>query len=210
MRDVQSKAMFGFRPGPLVNRMAGGSFSEATLGPLSFVERANDANANRGRRGGPQGRLPAAMDSAEQAYPDAAFKSGHLINSSLGGPGTDARNLTILSGSGNTAMNGPDNAIKAAVGKLEKIYRLFHKAGLPADGMDAAIHLKVTVSPAKWGRDPPDCHICNFVTYAARLTGNFDHALPPSDAAERDRLKAEITALLRAAKGRVDNRKPRR
>jgi hypothetical protein len=147
--------------------VAGALKMEVVLGPNACNPRANDAASN----------LPKAIAAARTKYPKCKFKAGHVLNCDLGGDGKNAKNLTILSSSGNTSMTLPDNALKRAANALKKVYEAIYGSDVAIDGEELktikyGIELKITVSTATWGDEEPDCYICNELKYSVHEWGD--------------------------------------
>lgn len=74
------------------SRPAGGKCTKAILGPWSLNPQNSDAKST----------LPSGISLARDTHKDYTFIAGHLLNAQLGGPGTDYKNLTILTSSANS------------------------------------------------------------------------------------------------------------
>jgi hypothetical protein len=160
----------------LVSTPAGSAKAVALLGPLSLQSVNSDANAS----------LPSGIIAARTAYPHAYFKAGHMINACFGGNGNKSNNLTILTGSANTAMTAYDNRVKDAVEALYNLYAAFHKAKINVfDIGTCRIKLKVEVSDDKWGDNPPESYIADEVT----ITATFENIPTDRSAFIRDILR---------------------
>ena len=92
--------------------------------------------------------LPPAIKSARAKYPGKHFKAGHLLNAAFGGPGNKAKNLTILSASGNSKHKRFDNNIKEAFRQLTKAYEVLCAMGLPPDEAVLTVMIKVKAKGA--------------------------------------------------------------
>lgn len=150
----------------LVSKVAGSAKAVALLGPLSLLSVNSDANAS----------LPSGIIAARLAYPKAYFKAGHMINACFGGDGKKSNNLTILTGSANTAMTALDNRVKDAVETLYRLFAAFHKAKIAIFNIGTCnIKLEVRVSGNKWGDDPPESYI------AKKISVNATFQNHPSD-----------------------------
>ena len=180
------------------DRAAGSRRVSATFGPLSWTQRANDADPS----------LPRGIKLAREHYPACGFKAGHMLNCELGGNGRRAENLTILTASANTAMTRYDNNLKRAVHYLGNLYRLLYDAGV--QGMPTYCVTATIAVGERWGAAAPDKHITRALTIEADHEGDFQ--LGP-DATERQRqdienVRSAVEGMVHAACGVVNNSNP--
>lgn len=125
---------------------AGGKHSSAVLGPGALLSVNSDAVST----------LPSAITAVRGAYPDVTFAAGHLLNAELGGDGTTARNLTILTSSANGGYKKFDNNVKHAVERLKKAYGTMNRLGIGVTALTYGIKVDIEVNDAWWGTTYPD------------------------------------------------------
>lgn len=161
-----------------------------------FIDKDSDAVAT----------LPPAIVGARLTYPAYSFKAGHLINATFRGPGNNAKNLTILTASGNSRHKNFDNPVKEAFRLLRKAYEKLWKMGMSAS--DACLTIEVRVNPVgAWGVGMPDQVICNHLSCVAHLHNKADVVsaisllMPPAD----PKLHAEYLSLVNRAQLCIDN-----
>jgi hypothetical protein len=164
---------------------AGGKHSSAILGPGALLSANSDAVST----------LPAAIRSVRRAYPEETFAAGHLLNAELGGDGTTAKNLTILTSSANGGYKNFDNNVKSAVGQLKKAYASMNKLGIDVSKLKYGIQVDVTVNDDWWGEDYPDNCVSTGVVGTAVVSGEPDvdalfEAQFPDEADRPDRWEA--------------------
>ncbi|HEY0452658.1 hypothetical protein [Actinophytocola sp.] len=143
---------------PAAEADAGGRLSTVVLGPGSYVTRRSDANS----------KLPQAIVAARTHY-GIGFKAGHLVNAEFGGDGQNARNLTILTPSANSAMRAFDNRVKDACGQLWHAYVAMNKLGIEVANLEFGIALSIAVGTDTWSVVPPGDCIADELTCTARL-----------------------------------------
>lgn len=159
------------------NKKAGGKHSSAILGPGCLRSENSDADPD----------LPSAMKRAKLEYPDEVFVAGHLLNSALGGHGTDPRNITILTSSGNSSHKGFDNPIKTAVTELKKAYVAMNNLGIDVSKLKYGIKVDIEVDDIWWGDDFPDNCISTGLSCTAGVSKEpdvealLDAAFPDED-----------------------------
>jgi hypothetical protein len=146
------------------NKKAGGKHSSAILGPGCLRSENSDADPN----------LPSAMKHAKTEYPDEDFVAGHLLNSALGGNGKDARNITILTSSGNSSHKGFDNPIKTAVAELKKAYVAMNNLGIDVSKLKYGIRVDIEIDEDCWGDHYPDNCISAGLTCTAGVSKEPD------------------------------------
>ncbi len=142
----------------------GGTMAWAFLRVRDFVDINTNAVAS----------LPPGIKDARAKYPGKHFKAGHLLNAAFGGPGNKARNLTILSASGNSRHKRFDNNIKEAFRLLTKAYEVLCSMGLPPDEAVLSVMIKVKAKGAWDDVELPDRSICTHLSCKAVLTGQAD------------------------------------
>lgn len=150
--------------GKTLGSKGGGTRAHAILGPLGFWDRNSDANP----------RLPPAIDDARAAYPNETFIAGHLLNATFGGPGTQSKNITILTSSANSAMKSFDNPLKQAVMWLKSVYEKLSHLYCPIDTLKLGIEITVSTSGEgyTWTDDRPGKYISQFIHCNARVKGS--------------------------------------
>ena len=127
------------------HRWAGGRHSWATMGPQGYLASGGRANS----------RLPQAKSSAESAFPNESFVSGHLLNDHLGGAGHDPDNLTILTGSANNQHHGFDDRIKDALRILWNVYSKMSDLRIRTSDVEYGIKVSIRTSEETWGYTYP-------------------------------------------------------
>lgn len=146
---------------PETDARAGGKMVEAFLGPKSLNEMGTDANSH----------LPRAINKAREKYPKCHFKSGHILNADFGGDGNDYANMTILTASANSSMQGFDNHVRNALRLLKDFHKSYQMVDI--NKYMTRIKLVIKVSSAKWSTDVyPDNCIAKYVRCRAKLCHN--------------------------------------
>lgn len=170
---VKGLVFFSGPPAPAytqnpVKAWAGGSNSSADLGPaIPWIDTRSDADSNK----------PQAIGRARREHPDKSFKAGHLLNAKLGGSGKDAKNLTILSASGNANHKAFDNPVIRAMTHLKTAYKLLHDDGIVISSVGMGIRVQVLVDTGRpWGDDYPDNCIFKRLNCTATLINEKDTA----------------------------------
>lgn len=157
---------------------AGGARATATLGPRSHFNQNSNADST----------LPRAKSDAGAHY-GINFISGHLLNEQFNGDGKDAKNLTILTASANSAMKSFDNRIVDAVRALRKVYEGLSELYEPIG--DFAYGISVVIEPSgssyAWSTEYPGNCISKFIWCHAKIVGE-------------DRVKNRLADLKRVAR----------
>jgi hypothetical protein len=200
---------------PADDTRAGGIRSTAILGPGALRSEDSDANPNK----------PAAIKAVRKAYPGRSFYAGHLLNSQFGGHGDDAKNLTVLTGTGNGSQKTFDNRVKSAVEALKKAYIEINRLGFPVKDLTYGIRVVAAVSGTWWGDEYPDSCVADGLVCTAEVANEpdldelLDTAYPDHDIrvtgwqaikAEAEQQMAIVTALVAEATdaGTFANPKP--
>ncbi len=143
---------------------AGGRRAEATLSPKSLSGMGSDADPN----------LPSGIRRARDCHTSHSFVAGHLLNADFGGPGNNAKNMTILTSKANSAMKNFDNRIKDALEGLQKVYILIADHVDSVSSLKYGININIEVSDDKWGDKPPNNYIANTLSCRATISENID------------------------------------